>query len=141
MQVMLMARPVSEEVVKLALTVQTFDGAPALSIRNRRRSYLYRLGTAKERGGCLVLLLLEELTVAHQRIEEGFALVVLAEELLAADAEAVETATQRQGFESLAVHAGVIYTLGKIEDALIRSVLQSLCHDGIGCRSTHTLDG
>ena len=56
-------------------------------------------------------------------------------------AEAVETATQRQGFESLAVHAGVIYTLGKIEDALIRSVLQSLCHDGISCRSTHTLDG
>ena len=33
---------------KLALTVQTFDGAPALCIRNRRRSYLYRLGTAKE---------------------------------------------------------------------------------------------
>ena len=33
---------------KLALTVQTFDGTPALCIRNRRRSYLYRLGTAKE---------------------------------------------------------------------------------------------
>ena len=33
---------------KLTLTVQTFDGTPALSIRNRRRSYLYRLGTAKE---------------------------------------------------------------------------------------------
>ena len=88
-----------------------------------------------------MLFLLEELTVAHQRIEEGFALVVLAEELLATDAETVETATQRQGFESLAVHAGVIYTLGKIEDGFIRSVLQSLCHDGIGCRSTHTLDG
>ncbi len=83
---------------QLALPVQTFDGAPAFSFRNRRRGYLYRLGTAEERGGCLALLLLVELAVAHQRIEEGIALAVLAEELLAADAEAVETATQRQGF-------------------------------------------
>ena len=126
---------------ELTLPVEPLDGAPGFSFRYRRGGYLHRLYASEERGSCLALLLLVELTVSYERIQEGIALAVLAEVLLAADAEAVETATQSQTFECLAVDIGEIHALGKIEDVLIRAVLQALCHDGIGGRSSHSLDG
>ena len=126
---------------ELTLPVESLDGAPGFCFRNRRGGYLHRLYASEERGGCLALLLLVELAVSYERIQEGFALAVLAEVLLAADAEAVETATQSQAFECLAVDIGEIHALGKIEDVLIRAVLQAFCHDGIGGRSSHSLDG
>ena len=83
---------------EVALLVQALNVAPAdIGLGNRRRGYLNTIvETAEERVLHLLLLLLIELTIAHQRVEEHLALGVLGKKLLTANAERVEATTQCQ---------------------------------------------
>ena len=126
---------------QLTLTIQTLDSTPWLSLRNRWCSYLRRIFLTKQRVLYFSLFLLIELSVLHQGIKEHNTLIVLTKEVLTRNTETIKTTTQGKTFKSLTIHIGEIHTLSKVKDILIRSILLTLRHDGIGCRSTHTLDG
>ena len=78
---------------KFALFVQPFYRTPFLCLWDWWMRDFYRFFASKQRGSCLVLLLLEELTIANKCVEEDFALAIDAKELLTAKSEAVETTT------------------------------------------------
>ena len=88
-----------------------------------------------------MLLALIKLTISYQGVEEHLVLVIDSKEVLAGYSETVEATTQRQAFKCLSVDIAEVDTLGKIKDIFVRSVLLAFCHNGIGCRSSHTLDG
>ena len=103
---------------EVALLIQALDVAPALiGLGDGRCGYLNAVvETAEERVLGLLLLLLIELAVAHQRIEEDLALGISSEELLTTNTEGVETTAKSQRLECLTVDVGEADTLGEVED-------------------------
>ena len=90
---------------QVTLLVQTFDVTPThIVLRHGWQGDLHTLAKhAEERVLHLCLFLLVRLSIAHKGIEEHLPLGICGKVVLTTDAEAVEAATQRQTFISLAV--------------------------------------
>ena len=126
---------------QLALLVQSLDVAPAvIGLGDGWCLNLYLVESAEERILCLHLLLLIGLPVAHDGLDEGLALGILCKEVFATDTEAVESATQRQHFEGLAVDILQTDTLHKVEDVVIGTILLAFVDDRLCCAIAQSLD-
>ena len=77
---------------QLLLAIEALQGAPSVEARDVRAGYLHGVVGAKEGEGGALTVELELVAVAQEDVGEGLLAIVLHEEGLTVDAEAIEGA-------------------------------------------------